>query len=48
MIAEAKALPIRTIPIEDLILYLGYKDRERTVPLGKDAKASDFPARGSQ
>jgi hypothetical protein len=45
MIAEAKALPIRTIPIEDLILYLGYKDRERTVPLGKDAKASDFPAR---
>jgi hypothetical protein len=38
-------LPIKKISLEDLIGYLGYKDRERTVPLGADAKPSDFRPR---
>jgi hypothetical protein len=42
---ESTLLPIKTISLADLIGYLGYKDRERTVPLGADAKASDFRPR---
>ncbi len=45
MIGDAKLLPIKTISLTDLIGYLGYKDHERTVPLGKDAKPSDFRPR---
>jgi hypothetical protein len=42
---ESTLLPIKTISLADLIGYLGYKDRERTVPLGADAKPSDFRPR---
>ncbi|HEX4144556.1 MAG TPA: hypothetical protein VHY91_13700 [Pirellulales bacterium] len=42
---ESTLLPIKTISLADLVGYLGYKDRERTVPLGADAKPSDFRPR---
>ena len=45
MIDELKLLPMKKISLEDLISYLGYKDRERTVPLGSEAKPSDFRPR---
>jgi hypothetical protein len=45
IIDDSKLLPIKKISLEDLIGYLGYKDRERTVPLGADAKPSDFRPR---
>ncbi|HTU24344.1 MAG TPA: hypothetical protein VMF30_03030 [Pirellulales bacterium] len=45
MIEESKLLPIKIIRLGDLIAYLGYKDREKAVPLGSDAKPSDFPPR---
>ncbi len=45
MIGDAKSLPIKTISVPELIDYLGYKAKERTIPLGADAKESDFKPR---
>jgi hypothetical protein len=45
MIDELKLLPMKKISLEDLVAYLGYKDRERTVQLGSEAKPSDFRPR---
>ena len=45
MIGDSKSLPIKTISLRDLIGYLGYKDTERTIPLGRDANPNDFRPR---
>jgi hypothetical protein len=45
MIDELKLLPMKKISLEDLVGYLGYKDRERTVALDSEAKPSDFRPR---
>ena len=44
-IGECKSLPIKTISVPELIDYLGYKAKERTIPLGADSNGSDFKPR---
>ena len=44
-IKEMNELPIKTISVPELIDYLGYKAKERTIPLGADSKGSDFKPR---
>ncbi len=45
LVNEAKGLPIKTIKTQELLDYLGYRARERSIPLGSEAKASDFKPR---
>ncbi len=47
-LTEAKLLPIKTISVPELIEYLGYKAKERTIPLGDDARGRDFKPRAPE
>ena len=48
MMKECQSLPIKTISVPELIDYLGYKAKERTIPLGADSKSSDFKPRAPE
>ncbi len=48
LIKECDSLPIKTISVPELIEYLGYKAKERTIPLGADSKGSDFKPRAPE
>ena len=45
LMKECASLPIKTISVPELIDYLGYKAKERTIPLGADSKDTDFRPR---
>jgi hypothetical protein len=48
LIGDAKSMPIKTISVPELMDYLGYEAKERTIPLGADSKGSDFKPRAPE
>jgi hypothetical protein len=45
MYKTASSLGVETITLPEFLAQMGYRPQDRTVQLGADAKASDFPAR---
>jgi hypothetical protein len=42
---EAQKLGVKTLNVDEFLDYMGYKDEQRTVTLGRDARESDFRPR---